>query len=164
MSADGGFGAGGEAVIGAVGVFAFSVKIGIKETLIVIACFAAAFFYACRPDWQFARLERNARKVITPTQLQDWAVNLIATKPTNLTPSVSELATNFPAALLRLYYQPPYIRVQEVTTESPGSVLLMWGGGMIGNCGFEIGPTNFVSDRKTAREWQSGVFFWSTRP
>jgi len=54
-------------------------------TLIVLGCIAAFFSYACRPDWQFARLERNARKVITPTQIHTWAVRLLASSPSNTT-------------------------------------------------------------------------------
>jgi len=133
-------------------------------TIIVLGCIAAFLSYACRPDWQFARLERNARKVITPTQLQTWAVWLLAKSPTNTTPRVSELGTSFPSQLLGLYHLPPYIQIRESLTNSPGSVLLAWGGGLIGHCGFEIGPTNFVSYREHARAWQPGVYFWSDRP
>ena len=102
--------------------------------------------------------------MITPTQLQTWAVQLLAISHTNTAPKVSELGTNFPSQLLGFYHQPPYIQIQEALTNSPGSVLLAWGGGLIGHCGFEIGPTNFVSYRDHKRAWQSGVYFWSDRP
>ena len=112
----------------------------------------------------FDNLERNAKRAVTGTQLQAWATGLLATAPTNTAPRVSELGTNFPAQLLSLYHRPPYILIQEANTNTPGSVYLMWGGGMIGHCGFEIGPTNFVSYRSHARAWQPGVYFWSEYP
>ena len=115
-------------------------------TIIVLGCIAAFLSYACRPDWQFARLERNARKVITPTQLQTWAVWLLAKSPTNTTPRVSELGTSFPSQLLGLYHLPPYVRIQKASTNSLGSVLLAWGGGLIGH-----------SDSRSARPILSAI-------
>jgi hypothetical protein len=88
-------------------------------------------------------------------------MGLLTLAPTNPTLRVSELGTNFPAQLLALYRHPPYIQVQEANTNSPASVFLMWGGGFIGHCGFEIGATNFVSHRANARAWQPGVYFWT---
>jgi hypothetical protein len=139
-----------------------------QTTCVLIACVGIStyLFHACKPDWQFSRLEMNARKAITPAQLQAWATNLLAAWPTNAsaTPKVSALGTNFPAQLLPLYHRPPYIQIQEATADRPASVYLMWGGGVIGHCGFEIGPPEFVSYRQNARAWQPGVYFWSDRP
>ncbi len=39
-------------------------------------------------------------------------------------------------------------------------VNIMWGGGIVGNSGFKIGPTNFVCDDE---KLQDGVYFWTTR-
>jgi hypothetical protein len=78
-------------------------------------------------------LERNAKRATTGTELQAWATGLLAAAPTNTAPRVSELGTNFPAQLLGLYHRPPYIQIQVAETNSPGSVYLMWGGGMIGH-------------------------------
>jgi len=134
------------------------------STLVVLGCIVAVVFYACRPDWQFAHLERNARKVITPDQLQAWAMQLLAAHPTNDSLRVSELGTNFPPQLLGVYHLPPDVSIRAAGTNSPGSVFLMWGGGLIGHCGFEVGPTGFVCYREHARAWQPGVYFWSDRP
>jgi hypothetical protein len=131
--------------------------------MVALGCIGAYFFYACRPDWQFSQLERNARRKITAAELQTWATNLFVAIPTNASPTVSELGANFPPQLLRLYHRPPYIQIQEPTSAAPASVFLMWGGGVIGHAGFEIGPTNFVSYRRNARAWQPGVYFWSDR-
>ena len=109
----------------------------------------------------FDNLESNARHVITGTQLQEWAVRLLTFPPTNSTPRVSQLGTNFPAQLLGLYRHPPYIYIQEAGTNSPGYVRLIWGSGFMGHCGFEIGSTNFVSYRPNEQAWQPGVYFWS---
>lgn len=115
----------------------------------------------CRIFYSFDHLERNARKVITPAALQAWATNLLAHPPATDTPKVSELGTNFPRQLLGLYHTPPYISIRHPSSNAPGSVFLMWGGGMIGHCGFEIGASNFLGFR--GEQWQgyAGVNFWS---
>jgi len=112
----------------------------------------------------FDNLERNAKRVITGTQLQQWAMGLLASEPTNPTPKVADLGTNFPPQLLGLIRHRPYIQVQEANTNSPGSVLLVWGSGFLGHSGFEIGPTIFVSYRPNAQAWQPGVYFWTDSP
>lgn len=114
--------------------------------------------------WSFDHIERHARNEITGSELQKWALNLMRQYPkgTNLWPS--KMGTNFPAPLLGLYHAPPSIMVYETTTNYPASVLLMWGGGVIGHCGFEIGSTNLVCRRDNARAWQPGVYFWSEHP
>ena len=131
-------------------------------------CLAALYYIFVWPTQRlfrsFDNFERNAKRVVTGAQLQGWATSLLALAPTNSTPRVSELGTNFPSQLRGLYRSRPYIQIQEGDTNSPSSVYLMWGGGMIGHCGFEIGPTNFVSYRSNARAWQPGVYFWSDYP
>lgn len=109
--------------------------------------------------WQFDHLEQRAKRRITGTQLQAWALNLLEQYPTtvtNDTPDVSDLGTNFPRQLLGLYHRTPYIRINQYTNFE-SYVLLMWGGGMIGHCGFEIGSTNFIG---RGHAWQPGVYFW----
>jgi len=138
------------------------------QVIFIVGILAALYFIFIWPTQKvfrsFDNLERNAKRVITGTQLQAWATGLLATSPTNPTPRVSQLGTKFPAQLLGLSRTAPYIQTQEAHTNSPASVYLMWGGGMIGHCGFEIGPSNFVSYRSNARAWQPGVFFWSEYP
>jgi len=130
-------------------------------------CFALTTCFIGVPQyrfWSFDHIERHARGRIAASELQSWALVLARRYPngTNLWPS--RMGTNFPAPLLRLYHAPPSIMVYEATTNWPTYVSLMWGGGVIGHCGFEIGPTNFVCYRKNARAWQPGVYFWSEYP
>ncbi len=138
------------------------------QVIVVVGVLAPLFFIFIWPTQRafrsFDNLERNAKRVVTGAQLQAWATGLLAASPTDTTPRVSQLGTNFPAQLLGLYRNPPYIQIQEGDTNSSASIYLMWGGGMIGHCGFEIGPTNFVSYRSHARAWQPGVYFWSEYP
>jgi hypothetical protein len=134
---------------------------------ILIASSLGALWYVLpfRVFWSFDHIEQHAKKVITAAELQAWATNLLTRYPTNSTPRVSELGTNFPPQLLGLYRHSPYVQIsEEESTNNPACVYLMWGGGMIGHCGFEIGETNFVSYRSHARAWQPGVYFWSEYP
>ena len=142
------------------------------QKVITVLCYLAAIallfgmiWPTCRVFRSFDNLERNARKVITATQLQTWATNLIAKPPTNNTPRVSQLGTNFPQQLLGLYHNPPSIVIYEGATNNdwvqPSWILLYWGGGVIGHCGFEIGPTNFISLKPKSKQWQPGVYFFS---
>ena len=110
-------------------------------------------------------LERNAKRVITGTELQQWATGVLASASTNRPLKSAELRTNLPPQLLGLMRRAgPSVWVEEGDTNSPASVCLHWGSGVIGSAGFEIGPTNFVSYRPHARAWQPGVYFWSLRP
>jgi len=149
----------------------FSLLVSVMRPVyvIIIACVLVALYLIFvwptqRLFRSFDNFKRNAKRSISGNQLQTWAASLIAPAPTNATPRVSELGTNFPAQLLGLYHRPPYIQIQETNANQPASIFLMWGGGMIGHCGFEIGPTNFVSHRSNARAWQPGVYFWSDYP
>ena len=134
---------------------------------IVIAVCLGPLWYVLpfRVFWQFDHIEQHAKKVITGSGLQNWGTQILAEHPVNpgeyLILRSSELRTPLPKSLLGLYRNPPTVFVYETTTNSPGYLMLMWGGGVIGHCGFEIGPTNFVSYRSHTRAWQPGVYFWS---
>ena len=131
-------------------------------TLVIVGCLVAFWhMLPFRVFWAFDRIEQRSKKVITAAELQAWATNLLAQYTTNAQPKVSELGTNFPPQLSGIYRNPPYIQINEESTNYPACVFLTWGGGVIGHCGFEIGPTNFVSYRRNARAWQAGVYFWS---
>lgn len=132
--------------------------------LIVFICIAAVIYASYRQVSQFDHLEQNAKQVVTGSELQSWAADLLAQYPTNASPKVSELGASFPGQLLGLFHDPPHIFIHVANTNYPASVLLMWGGGLIGHSGFEIGSTNFVSQRSNAHEWQRGVYFWSEYP
>jgi hypothetical protein len=112
--------------------------------------------------WLFDRIERHAKKAISGAELQAWATNLLAHSSINTTPEVSELGTNFPRQLLRVFDEPPIIKIHEETTNSQANICLMWGGGIIGHCGFDIGATNFIGNR--GNKWNDGVYFWSEHP
>ena len=114
--------------------------------------------------WSFDHIEQHAKKRITGTELQQWAGQVLARQPAspegyNLV-RLSELTVPLPSPLLSLYHNPPDIFVYDATNYPPGYIRLIWGGGMIGHCGFEIGPTNFVSSR-SKHKWQDGVYFWA---
>jgi hypothetical protein len=147
----------------------FGLQLNMKRVLLYVVVsliFLTGLWYMLpfRVYRAFDHIEQRAKKRITANELQAWATNLLAHPLTNLNPSVSELGTNFPKQLRSLYRHPPYIQVNEATTNYPAYVYLMWGGGLIGHCGFEIGPTNYVSYRSHARTWQPGVYFWSDDP
>ena len=135
------------------------------KIVLVLAVFAmlfvaAMFFPAGRIFWQFGHLERNARKVTTPGELQAWATNLLNRYPSNAWESVrlSELGTNFPRKLLSLYDAPPYVQICGQTSDDDvPHVALVWGGGFIGHTGLEVGPTNFPGWRAT-NVWAPGVY------
>jgi hypothetical protein len=116
------------------------------------------FSPTCRVFRSFDHLEQNARKVIKGSELQAWAIQEVAQYPTDMHVRRSDLVAPLPKQLLSLYHNPPDIFVYETTTNYPGHVRLIWGGGMIGHKGFEIGPTNFVG---RGHPWQEGVYFWS---
>jgi hypothetical protein len=117
------------------------------------------------PTWSlfhsFDKLERNAAKVITAAELQAWATNLLAHPPATTTPRVADLGTNFPQKLRGLYRSPPYVLLRQDGTNPPDAVLISWGSGFMGHCGFEIGASNLTPSRGS-EPWQgrSGVYFW----
>lgn len=130
---------------------------------VVVLCIAAYVYAGCKPYWQFDHLEQNAKRRITAPQLQSWATSLLAQHPPGHA-KVADLGTNFPRQLLGLYHRPPGIIIYESRTndsglEMPAYVRLTWGGGFIGHCGFEIGPTNFFSYVRGTK-WSDGVYFW----
>jgi hypothetical protein len=122
---------------------------------------AGMLFYSCKPVWQFSHLERNARSVVTGAELQAWATNLLAQYPSNVTLRASRLGTNFPQRLLGLAPQigPDVVVYVPNDTNSPGWVMVGWGSGGLGHCGFEIGPTTFKGAR-SGHAWQEGVYFF----
>ncbi|HVV73397.1 MAG TPA: hypothetical protein VHI52_18135 [Verrucomicrobiae bacterium] len=137
-------------------------KTGKIVILGISLCFAAYLYTACKPVWQFDSLERNARKVITGSELQAWAVALLAKYATNTTLSWSEMQTNFPQQLRGLAPKlGPYVIVnRSENTNSPTWVHVAWGSGFLGATGFEIGSTNFQGLDPKGHAWQPGVYFY----
>jgi hypothetical protein len=137
-------------------------KLTLWLVVAAIILLAGMFLPSCRVIRQFDHLERSARKTITASELQTWAINLLAKYPSNTTTSVwpSELGTNFPNKLLKLYHVPPNIFIFGPTADWPVPHLsITWGGGFIGHTGFEVGPTNFPGWRGT-NTWAPGVYFF----
>src|SRR5438105_1889599 len=91
-------------------------------TIILGICLAVLWLspvgQTLRLFWSFDHLERHAKKVITGSELQTWATNLLAHPPPNGWTYGHRLGTNFPKQLLPLYHQPPAIVVFEPNTNS----------------------------------------------
>jgi hypothetical protein len=111
----------------------------------------------------FDHLESSVKAVITASELQVWATNLLAQYPTDasiINPAM--LGTNFPVQLLGISpVLGPYISIlhsQDDESNDTSCVIIDWGGGILGHAGFMVGSTNFsrISDHK----WQEGVYFY----
>jgi hypothetical protein len=136
------------------------VKVGATIlTILVIGSALLWFSPSCRIIRSFDNFERNARKAITGPELAAWGNGVLATYPTNTTLRLSDLGTNFPPQLRNLAPElGPNIEVYAPeNTNAPHWVMVYWGSGFLGHCGFEIGPTNFSGDRAHHR-WQDGVY------
>lgn len=109
----------------------------------------------------FDRLEESVKKVITPSELQTWATNLLAQYPDDTNLWVSQLGTNFPSRLRKISPRlGPQIYVTHWTDEESNRqdfVTLDWGGGILGHSGFKIGSTNY--DILSGHKWKEGVYF-----
>ena len=79
-----------------------AVRLSYIVGIVVLLALAALVDYSCRPIWQYYRLEGNAAKVVTSSELQAWATNLLAQYPSNVTLRASLLGTNFPQGLRSL--------------------------------------------------------------
>jgi hypothetical protein len=135
--------------------------------LVLLVCFAGCIYSGHKTLWQFDHLEQNARKVITGSELQTWATNLLARYPMETNLSISALGTNFPQRL-RGIASPrlgPDVFIHVHDTNYPSSyvpnesyVQLVWGSGFLGGAGFVVGSTNFILG--FGHQWQPGVYFY----
>lgn len=133
--------------------------------LAAIVCLVGAWYLlGFDVRWSFRHIEQHAKNAISATELQQWAENILSHQPPPRSGDglvrLSQLVAPLPAPLLKVYHNPPDIFVFQSTGDTPGYIRLVWGGGMIGHCGFEIGPTNFVSSRQKTK-WKDGVYFWA---
>ena len=113
----------------------------------------------------FDSIEKRAQRKITARELQAWATNLLAHYPPGHYRAVA-LGTNFPKQLLGHWTVSPSVIVNESHSNSsgavaPGWVYVAWSSGFMGQCGFEIGPTNFASYNSKSHAWSDGVYFRS---
>lgn len=133
--------------------------------VVIITGLALIWFSpSCRAIRSFDNFEHNARKVITGPELSAWSARILAQYPTNTTLTVADLGTNFPPQLLKLAPQlGPHIVVYEPeSTNAPGWIMVSWGSGFLGHCGFELGPTNFTGAKAQAHNyWYPGVYSWN---
>ena len=136
--------------------------------LVVIASLFVLFVFSpmARTSRSFARIEQEARQVITAAELQTWGTNLVAHEPPGHV-SMENLGTNFPSQLTGVFRHPPFIVIYEALTNDNGHVeagwvSINWGSGFLGHCGFEIGPTNF-DGRSGGDKWADGVYFFRGR-
>jgi hypothetical protein len=137
------------------------VTIGI---LLVIGFLFVCFSPTCTIIRSFDNFERNAKKVITGSELAAWGNALLQKYPTNATLTLRDLGTDFPPQLRTLVAKElgPRIVVYEPLTNQPPWVMVYWSSGFLGECGFEIGPTNFTGSRAHNR-WYDGVYSWTYR-
>ena len=113
----------------------------------------------CRIIRSFDNFERNARNVITGPELAAWGNNVLSQYSSSTTLHLRDLGTNFPPQLRQLAPElgPKIVVFAPDDTNAPHWLLVFWGSGFLGSCGFEIGPTNFTGDRAHHR-WQDGVY------
>jgi hypothetical protein len=140
------------------------VKVAATIAALILVGFAFLWFSpTCRIIRSFDNFERNAKRVITGPELAAWGNGLLARYPTNTSLNLRELGTNFPSKLRKLVAPelgPHLVVFTAEDTNDPPWVMVYWGSGFLGHCGFEIGPTNFTGSR--ARHcWQPGVYSWN---
>jgi hypothetical protein len=135
--------------------------------LILLAFIGGCFLYPRYVRWQFDHLEEHASRVITASELETWATNLLAKYPTYSVSQIYQMRTDYPAQLRSLcpVIGPTVFIGEDWNSEDfkihPTFVNLYWGGTPIGHGGFEIGPTNFVSHlHPNAHAWAPGVYFY----
>ena len=139
-----------------------------------LGALAAMFVPMFWTFWTFDHIEQRARRRMTGAELQRWATNLLAVQRPYFHDRADAMGTNFPRPLLGLYRLEPLVSTFPATTNedtslrqppwvSPGYVRIIWGGGFIGHCGFEIGATNFESGSPHANKWQDADYFLPRR-
>ncbi|HEX4342216.1 MAG TPA: hypothetical protein VH255_02435 [Verrucomicrobiae bacterium] len=130
--------------------------------LVLVGGIGYGLYSGWKTLWQFRHLEENARAVVTASELQTWATNLLVRHPEEGHVRSSELGADFPKQLRSLASKVvgPIVYIHQGDgTNWPSSVQMTWGSGFLGAHGFEIGPTNFTGLRSKNR-WQPGVYFY----
>src|SRR5436309_2854326 len=96
-------------------------KISTIIALLLLAGLGGCIYTSYKPAWQFNHLEQNARRVVTPSELQTWATNLLARNPTGANLVPTNWGPDFPTQLLGLCPRiGPDVRLYEAS-ESPDS-------------------------------------------
>src|SRR4051812_47178973 len=128
--------------------------------ILLLICVGILFTRFYIASSSFRHLEQEAQSAVTATELQSWATSLLNSNPmgTNLTPG--NWGTNFPKQLLSLAPQlGPHVIIYQAQAPNPPWIRIAWGSGGLGDSGFEVGPTNFVS-LQPGHEWAPGVYFF----
>ena len=140
-----------------------SMKSKLLVALLFLSPIVALVYYFYLPIWQFDHFEQNAKEVITAAQLHAWGTKVLARYPVNATLSSTDLGVGIPKQLTSLAPRlRPWIHTYEgyeaCGTNVPPFVRVVWGSGMLGSVGFDIGPTN-LSSPAALHTWQPGVHF-----
>jgi hypothetical protein len=133
--------------------------------LAVIGVVGLWYILPFRIFWRFDHIEQHVKKQMSATELQQWALQVMALHPVAADSEqvrIANLPVPLPKPLSNVWRHLPDIYIfNPDTNATPAYMSLTWGGGFIGHCGIEIGPTNFVSFRSEDK-WQDGVYFWKT--
>jgi hypothetical protein len=121
---------------------------------VLLALLAAGFIYPhVRYEFLTSRWGAQIRRDQDPEELRNWAFNLLALYSTNH-PTWGFVTNRPPTKIPRSKYGPSVVLDWE---ESP-HVRLVWGAGMLGAWGLEIGETNFIGDERGF--WKAGIYFF----
>jgi hypothetical protein len=132
----------------------FLAKVATVIVLLPILSIGGCVGYRFYQGRRFGHLEANARKVITPQELQAWALKLISDSHSySNSQQVRTIRTNYPPQLGSLVPGPE----PDVTINDPESVSLIWGSGFWGHKGFIVGSTNFEFGGEA---WAPGIYFF----
>lgn len=111
--------------------------------------------------WQFARIESRVKNHITGDQLQKWALTVLEQRTYEDHILLADLNPPLPDALRDAFRSLPTVYAYPTDQNGPGYVRVIWGGGFIGHCGFDIGSADFSNKGRWSRKWQDGIYFWS---
>jgi hypothetical protein len=112
-------------------------------------------------------LAEDAKKVVNPAELQQWAVNVLQAETTNY-PSGEFPRGSVPPEIRNLQSGgDPFgdVEVDSADSQTPEgrTVWIVWGGGF-GHWGIRVGPPSFKAgnryDDNYYVEWKPGIYFW----
>lgn len=133
----------------------------------VLGYWVYGFYVFFRIESQFNSIAPRLSKQVTGDQLQAWA-QAVLTSPQ----AVSQFSTNSlyserlsklepppPEPVLKIFRHYPSFMAFRADEQSAPFVVLLWGSGVLGRYGIEIGPTNFTGQRGRTN-WQAGIYYW----
>jgi len=133
--------------------------------LLILTGIGLLFGQCIYTETRYTSIVRRMTNAISPSDLQAWAVKVIATnKPGEFNPQpldTDTLPDSWRKTLISAWRKPPRFVVYDPQSDNPGCIRITWGGGGIGYTGFEVGPTNFQS--MIGNEIAHGVYWFRTR-